>query len=210
MILTHADIWRAIDRLAEQQHLSLAALARKAKLSTTIFNPSKRTAANGRPRWPSTESIAQILTATGTGMDGFLALARAKPGMAPPARLPLIGLAAAEKRDAFDRDGRPSGPAWDEMTLPLINDPRAFALEVTGKEYEPFYQDGDRLILAPEDALRRGDRAAARLDSGKIVLGRFQRESAQKIELRPFGARHDMAIAKSDVAWLCRIVWASQ
>jgi phage repressor protein C with HTH and peptisase S24 domain len=62
-MLHHADIWRAIDRLAERHGLSASGLARKAGLSATLFNPSKRI--NGkRKRWPSTESIDMVVFLT--------------------------------------------------------------------------------------------------------------------------------------------------
>ena len=60
-MLSHDRIWQAIDRLAEEHDLTASGLARKAGLDPTTFNRSKRVAADGRPRWPSTESIAKIL-----------------------------------------------------------------------------------------------------------------------------------------------------
>ncbi len=69
--LTHARIWRAIDDLAGRHGLSTSGLAVKAGLDPTIFNPSKRLAKDGRPRWPSTESIARILDATGETVVEF-------------------------------------------------------------------------------------------------------------------------------------------
>lgn len=60
-MLSHASIWKAIDRLANQHDLSPSALAKRAGLDPTTFNPSKRFKADGKPRWPSTESIAKIL-----------------------------------------------------------------------------------------------------------------------------------------------------
>src|ERR1700722_14162903 len=73
-MLTHAQIWSAIDRLAEQAGLSASGLARRAGLDPTTFNKSKRMTAEGRARWPSTESIAKALTATGTPVEAFVAL----------------------------------------------------------------------------------------------------------------------------------------
>lgn len=69
--LTHAWIWAAIDQLAHRHNLSPSGLARLAGLDPTAFNRSKRTTAEGRLRWPSTESIAKILEATGTSLSDF-------------------------------------------------------------------------------------------------------------------------------------------
>jgi len=72
-VLSHDKVWAAIDALASQNGLSPSGLARLAGLDPTTFNPSKRVAGDGRPRWPSTESLAKILAVTG---DAFLPLYR--------------------------------------------------------------------------------------------------------------------------------------
>ncbi len=64
-VLSHEKVWAAIDALASQNGLSPSGLARRAGLDPTAFNPSKRVAGDGRPRWPSTESLAKVLAATG-------------------------------------------------------------------------------------------------------------------------------------------------
>ena len=71
--LTHDRIWSAIDALAERHGLTPSGLARRAGLDPTVFNPSKRIGSDGRPRWPSTESIALILDATGETVEQFFA-----------------------------------------------------------------------------------------------------------------------------------------
>lgn len=72
--LTHKAVWKALDKLAEEKGLTPSGLARRAGLDATTFNPSKRRAQDGRQRWPSTESIAKVLDATGTGIDEFFIL----------------------------------------------------------------------------------------------------------------------------------------
>ena len=76
-ILTHAQIWTAIDALGERYGLTPSGLARKAGLDPTTFNRSKRETPSGRQRWPSTESIAKVLAATGAGLDEFMSLVTA-------------------------------------------------------------------------------------------------------------------------------------
>src|SRR2546428_8029034 len=73
-MLTHAQIWTALDRLAARAGLSPSGLAKKAGLDPTTFNKSKRITPDGRPRWPSTESVAKSLAATTTTMDIFVQL----------------------------------------------------------------------------------------------------------------------------------------
>ena len=91
-MLTHAQIWSAIDRLAERAGLSASGLARRAGLDPTTFNKSKRMTAEGRARWPSTESIAKALTATATPVEAFVALMAACDSHATKA-VPLLGFA---------------------------------------------------------------------------------------------------------------------
>src|ERR687886_1978112 len=73
-VVNHEEIWRALDALAAENGLSASGLARKAGLDATAFNPSKRIGADGRARWPSTESVAKVLAATGAGFSEFAAL----------------------------------------------------------------------------------------------------------------------------------------
>lgn len=207
-MLKHAQIWNAIDRLAARNGLSPSGPARKAGLSATVFNPSKRTTGK-RKRWPSTESIARILQATGTGLDSFVALATT--GAPGRARLPLLGLAEAAREGVFDDSGLPAGPTWDEMPLPVAADPAAFALEITGRALEPLYREGDRIIASTADQPRRGDRVVARTRTGELLVRRMGREGGQKIELLGLSSDHPpVTLAKRDLAWVARILWASQ
>lgn len=73
-MLTHAQIWKAVDALAERHGLSASGLAKLAGLDPTSFNKSKRGSESGKLRWPSTESISKILAATGTSLADFVAL----------------------------------------------------------------------------------------------------------------------------------------
>jgi phage repressor protein C with HTH and peptisase S24 domain len=70
-MLTHAQIWTAIDQLAAKAELTPSGLARRAGLDATAFNKSKRMAASGRPRWPSMESVARALNVTGVSLAEF-------------------------------------------------------------------------------------------------------------------------------------------
>lgn len=62
---SHDDIWRSIDQLARSKGFSPSGLAKKAGLDPTSFNKSKRVSPDGKPRWPSSESISKVLAATG-------------------------------------------------------------------------------------------------------------------------------------------------
>ncbi len=73
-MFTHEEIWAAIDKLAKENNYSTSGLAKKAGLAPTTFNKSKRFTKDGKPRWPSTESISKILFATDTQIVEFMEL----------------------------------------------------------------------------------------------------------------------------------------
>ncbi len=84
-MFSHEDIWRAIDRLARAHGYSPSGLARKAGLDPTTFNKSKRHSADGKPRWPSTESLSKVLAVTGATMAELLSLMDEQDESAVPA-----------------------------------------------------------------------------------------------------------------------------
>src|ERR1700750_3307374 len=107
-MLTHAQIWSAIDGLAKRSGLPPPALAKRAGLDPTTFNKSKRITPDGRARWPSTESVAKSLAATGTSIDSFVQLIE-DTGRNPAQSVPLIGFAEAGGGGYFDDAGFPVG-----------------------------------------------------------------------------------------------------
>lgn len=212
--MRHDDVWRALDTLAAERGLSASGLARRAGLDPTAFNPSKRRAADGRARWPSTESLAKVLMATGASLEVFTALvtgARTLPQPRPMRRVPSLPLAQAMDEGRFDGAGYPVGTGWDEMAAPEIADPHAYALQVSGGGLEPVYREGDMLLVSPAAPIRRGDRVVARTARGQIVTRQLARRSARRIELRSLNPTEpDYSFPLEDVAWMHRIVWASQ
>jgi phage repressor protein C with HTH and peptisase S24 domain len=217
--MKHDEIWRALDTLAAEHGLSPSGLAKRAGLDATTFNPSKRRMPDGRARWPSTESLAKVLDATGATLDAFTALvtgARALPagGRATPAasrRVPLIGFAQAGGDGFFDDGGYPVGGGWDEVALPEIADPNAYALEISGESMEPVFRDGDVVIVSPAAPLRRGDRVVVRTLDGEVMAKQLARRSARRVELRSLNPAHpDRSFDLGEVSWVHRIVWASQ
>jgi phage repressor protein C with HTH and peptisase S24 domain len=207
MSLKHHDIWRAIDQLAERNGLSPSGLALKAGLSSTVFNVSKR-ASRDRKRWPSTESIAQILQATGTSLDEFMTLVAGETGAR--ATVPLIPLGQASRAGTFNEDGKPSGRGWEEMRFPGL-DPDSFAIEVTGKGLEPVYREGDRIAVSTAEKPRRGDRVVVRTTKGEILVRQLGRDNANRIELVSLNPeRAALSVTPRDIDWIYRIIWASQ
>jgi len=215
--MKHEDVWRALDTLAAEYGLSASGLAKRAGLDPTSFNPSKRKGPGGRARWPSTESLAKVFNTTGATLEAFSALvsgARALPARASAAvarRIPLIGLAQAGGEGYSDDGGYPVGGSWDEVSLPEIGDPHAYALEISGESMEPVFRDGDVVIVSPGAPIRRGDRVVARTTAGEVMAKQLARRSARRVELRSLNPAHpDYNFDLAEVAWIHRIVWASQ
>jgi phage repressor protein C with HTH and peptisase S24 domain len=213
-MLTHAQIWSAIDRLAERAGLSASGLARRAGLDPTTFNKSKRMTAEGRARWPSTESLAKALAATGTPVETFVALMDGPDGHAVETSaktLPLLGFAQAGSGGYFDDAGFPAGEGWDQIAFPEVADRHAYALEVSGQSMLPAYRDGDVILVSPSAAIRRGDRVVVKTRDGEVMAKELKRRTPSAIELRSLNAEHeDRVLFADDVVWMARILWVSQ
>ena len=233
-MFSHGQVWSAIDALAEKHKLSVSRLARNAGLDPTTFNKSKRVAADGRQRWPSTESLAKIMQSTdtplevftalmgggnwneqnmGSGLAGFGEAAQAPYGSPRTAKLaiPLVGLAQAGSGGFFDDAGLPTGEGWDAVDFPQPDGESVYALEISGDSMLPLYRDGDRIIVSPGSSVRRGDRVVVRTREGEVMAKVLARQTAKTIELLSLNPEHENRIFDmADVDWVARIVWASQ
>jgi phage repressor protein C with HTH and peptisase S24 domain len=209
-MLTHAQIWTALDRLATRAGLSASGLAKKAGLDPTTFNRSKRITPDGRSRWPSTESLSKALAATGTDIQTFVELitdSARKPSVA----VPVIGLAEAGAGGYFDDGGFPAGNGWDEIPFPGFNDEHTYALEVSGDSMHPLYRDGDIIVVSPSSPVRRGDRVVVKTREGEVMAKELKRKTAKTLELKSISSEHgERVLSMADVLWIARIVWASQ
>ena len=208
-MLTHDQIWTALDRLAARAGLSPSGLAKRSGLDPTTFNKSKRITNDGRERWPSTESVAKALAATSTTIDTFVSLIG--DGQRVVQSVPLLGLAQAGSGGYFDDGGFPAGEGWDEVGLPSINDEPAYALEISGDSMRPAYRAGDIIVVSPGTPIRRGDRVVVKTRDGEVMVKELKRRTSKVLELASLNPAHpDRTFAPSDVEWIARIVWASQ
>ena len=70
---------------------------------------------------------------------------------------------------------------------------------------------GDRIVVAPGVPVRRGDRGVARTRDGEVlakVLGRQTDRLVELLSLNP--AYPPRELSRDDLAWMARILWASQ
>lgn len=205
--MRHNDIWRGIDGLAAQNSLTPSGLAKLAGLDATAFNPSKRQSKDGRLRWPSTESVAAALEAVGAGFDDFARLVEGQRGSVAP----LLGFAEAGRDGYFDDSGFPAGDGWDEVRFPGLGDETVYALEISGDSMQPAFRPGDRIIVAPSAAIRRGDRVVARTKAGEIMAKEIGRRSEKRVELLSLNPDFDpIEMPPGEISWLARILWVSQ
>jgi phage repressor protein C with HTH and peptisase S24 domain len=208
-MLTHDQIWTALDRLAERAGLSPSGLAKKSGLDPTTFNKSKRITSDGRERWPSTESVSKALAATGSGLSSFVQFI--DDSARSVQSVPLLGFAEAGSGGYFDDGGFPVGKGWDQVGLPAINDEHAYALEISGDSMKPAYRDGDVIVVSPGTPIRRGDRVVVKTKDGEVMVKELKRRTAKALELQSLNPIHaDRMVNAADVEWVARIVWVSQ
>lgn len=222
-MFSHDDIWIAIDRLANSAGYSTSGLAKKAGLDPTAFNRSKRMSPEGKPRWPSTESLAKILAVTNITMNDFMTLidvdvltitnnmpSQPRDG----ASIPVIGYAQAGQEGYFDDAGYPQGHGWDTADLPFLQtgtDDMTYALKVTGDSMEPLYRSGDILVVSPTADIRQGDRIVARMDDGQVMAKELIKSNHDTIYLGSLNGSHQtISCPKHKIQWVARILWVSQ
>lgn len=235
-MLSHERVWAAIDQLAEKHDYTPSGLAKRAGLDSTTFNKSKRFASDGRARWPSTESIAKIMQATGASLQEFMDLVpqtnrpaasqegvdsnsaaahfdgfqeRAQPLLYD---IPVLGMAQAGSGGFFDDAGFPAGHGWDQVRFPGNNgDGNIYALEITGDSMLPLYREGDTIIVSPNATVRKGDRVVVKTANGEVMAKILKRKTAQCVELSSANDAHsDRNFGVDDIEWMARILWASQ
>jgi len=210
-MLSHADIWGAIDKLAVESGISVSALAKRSGLDPTTFNRSKRQTRDGKPRWPSTESVAKVLGATSRTVADFAALVGGGNGQGRLQRIPVVGYAQASRDGVFDGAGFPAGTAWDEILFPDLGEMRIYALEIAGDSMAPLYRDGDLLIVSPSAGLRRGDRVVLRTRLGEVMARELARRTAKRVDVLALNPLQPAAsFAAEEISWMSRILWVSQ
>ncbi|HEV7463668.1 MAG TPA: helix-turn-helix transcriptional regulator [Methyloceanibacter sp.] len=208
--LTHARVWSALDALARRYSLSASGLAKRAGLDPTSFNKSKRVTGEGRPRWPTTESIAKVLEATGATFEDFTQLVTAaarEAGPAHPADRPhpggsrrLLGRWRLSRRSRLGSDPLPQGRRRERLCSRGHRD-----------SMQPLYRDGDILIVSPNSAPRKGDRVVLRTTDGEVMAKILMQRTAKTVELASFNPTHPNLVFPVDrIDWMARIVWAGQ
>jgi phage repressor protein C with HTH and peptisase S24 domain len=205
-MLTHSQIWAAIDALAARESLTPSSLAKLAGLDPTTFNRSKRQNSEGQFRWPSTESIAKVLAATGATVDEFLLMI--SHAERPMRRVPFRIL-TKKAENWFDQAGALAS-GWDEIAFPSTVDHDIFAVEIKGHQFAPVFRDGDVIIVDPKAQPRRGDRVFLLDTAGAIRLATLGRQTTTHLHLTTLQDEALEPQALESIKMVARIVWVSQ
>ncbi len=206
--MQHDDVWRGVDLLAEKHGLSASGLAKLAGLDATAFNKSKRHSKDGRPRWPSTESLSRALEAVGEEFSEFAELISGHSGLS----LPLLELSEAHASSGFSDQVKRAENVLSRVHFPGQNvDDQAIALDIVDHSLAPTYRLGDRLIVSPEAELQMGDRVIAMGEDRKLIVGELGRSAERHIEIRPLtDGSKALIVNKNELTWIARILWVSQ
>ena len=209
------DVWRGIDRLADEIGVTPARLARMAGLDQAVFSAGRRRRPEGGLRWPSMDSLAKVLDVADISIGDFVNYMHGDPATRSGFLLPTLPISTAAEDDNYDEDGFPTGPAWDRIEFPDIQDPYCFGIVVQGDGYEPVYRDGNLLICAPGMSIRRGDRVAYRLARTAsmpcgLFIGVLLRQTPFTLDIGTLDGSDIDVIAAQDLTWITRIAWARQ
>lgn len=208
-MFSHTDIWSALDRLALSLSTSPSGLARQAGLDPTTFNKSKRQSASGKDRWPSTESLSKVLGTVSMSFEDFARFADQAGAHGPS--IPVIGLAQAGSYGFFDDAGFPVGSGWEDVRVPGVRDENVYCLEIAGDSMSPVLRAGDKVLVAPNETARRGDRVVVKTNDGEIMAKELRLIDDTRIELISLNPDYeDRNFSRQDIQWIARIVWASQ
>ena len=75
----------------------------------------------------------------------------------------------------------------------------------------PVYRAGDRIIVLPTSEPRRGDRVVVKTTAGEVLAKEVARVTAKRLELKSLNPDYPgRVLERSEVAWVARILWASQ
>lgn len=204
------DVWRGIDLLADNVGVTPARLARMAGLDQAVFSAGRRRRDDGSLRWPSMDSLAKVLKVSGISMGDFVNYMYGDPGTRAAFKLPCLSLTAAGDPARYDPDGYPTGPDWDRVEFPDLQDPRCFGLVLDSDAYLPLYRRGDMLVCAPGVSVRRGDRVVYRRKDAGIAVGELVRQSPFTVDMASLAGQDTETIPAQDIDWITRIAWARQ
>jgi phage repressor protein C with HTH and peptisase S24 domain len=207
------DVWRGIDRLADEIGVTPARLARMAGLDQAVFGPTRRLKDNGELRWPSMDSLAKVLHVADISLGDFVNYMYGDPASRAGFRLPCLRFGAAGD-EHYDGEGFPTGDAWDRIEFPDLQDPKCFGLVLEDDRASPVYREGDLLVCAPGMSIRRGDRIVYRHGrepgGDGVSVGVLIRQTPFRVDIAAVDESRAETLAAQDIKWMTRIAWVRQ
>jgi len=93
----------------------------------------------------------------------------------------------------------------DYVTVDDVKDPQAFALRVKGSSMAPRIEDGDTVVVSPQQEVRNGDVCVVRVN-GEDTLKKVKFEGSY-LHLIPFNSDFEpMTVKKKDVNFVWKVV----
>ena len=190
-MLSHEQIWTAIDRLAERHGFGLRPRppggARRDELQPLGADRARRAKALALH-----ESISKVLAATGATLDEFLRLIEPREGP-PRAMIPLIGMTQAGSGRLFTEEGMPTGgPGLGGDRVPRPRRGACLRARGPGRFYEPAVPGRGRPDSCRATAsVRKGDRVVVRLHVGEVIAKELQRPYRPHRELASLNPEHE-------------------
>ena len=76
---------------------------------------------------------------------------------------------------------------------------------------DPVLRAGDKVLVAPNAAVRRGDRVVVKTMEGEVMAKELRKLTDSRIELVSLNPNYeDRVLARKEVQWIGRIIWVSQ
>ncbi len=209
-MLDHSNIWNAIETIARMNGLSPSGLAKEAGLDPTAFNKSKRKSPNGKERWPTTQSIAKILSVTNMGMGRFAEIMQTNMSETSDLCIPATELSGLLNSDTFlDKNGKIKFDRRTQNSFKTNIDSETFAIKIISDDFKPLCENGDVLMATTTGGVRKGDMVViAKLDKTSVV-GRIVALSPHKIKLANADELESFEIPTNTILWKARVIWKS-
>jgi phage repressor protein C with HTH and peptisase S24 domain len=76
---------------------------------------------------------------------------------------------------------------------------------------DPVLRAGDKVLVAPNATVRRGDRVVVKTQDGEVMAKELRKLTESIVELVSLNPEfEDRHLKRQDVQWIGRIIWVSQ
>ena len=90
-------------------------------------------------------------------------------------------------------------------------DENVYALEIAGDSMYPVLRAGDKVLVAPNATVRRGDRVVVKTLDGEVMAKELRKLTETTVELASLNPEfEDRNLGRKEVQWIGRIIWVSQ